>query len=264
LAKVLTAKLGQHDIGRLILGGNPICGTSHFSRAKNMWLRRLLTYDKIVELFEKCAEEGINTFLARGDDHIFKALRDYEKRGQRMNWIAQTAPERGPYAPERHPLNTPASIREIAEHKPIGIYVQGAIVDQVTNFKERRIEHIEEWLNLIRDCGLLAGIGTHNHQVLDISEERGYDPDFYMVTLNPLGYACSRDVDAISRSIQSTSKPVLAFKVLGAGRIPPEEAFKFALSRIKNSDFIVVGMVFPEEVEENAGLIAKLTKEGQL
>jgi len=256
------AKLGQYDIGRLIIGGNPISGSSHFSRAKNRWLRRLLTYDKIVELFEKCVEEGINTFLGRGDDHIFRVLKEYEKKtGERMNWIAQTAPERGPYAPERHPLNTPASIKEIANYNPLAIFIQGVVVGQVTNFEERRIEYIQEWLDLIRDHGFLAGIGTHNHQVVDISEERGYNPDFYMVTINPMGYLCSKDADAISRSILNTNKPVLAFKVLAAGRIPPEEAFRFVLSRIKGTDFIVSGMVFPEEVEENAELIRRLINE---
>jgi len=259
LPKIPAARLGEHNIGRLIMGGNPVCGISHFSSARDRSLQRLVTHDRIVELFEKCVGEGINCFLARGDDYVFKILEEYERKtGEEMRWIAQTAPERGPHA-GRHPLNTPASIEEIAKHNPIGIYVQGGIVDQLANFEEKRIDNIEEWLDLIRDHGFLAGIGTHNHQVVHISEERGYEPDFYLVTLNSLGYACSRDAEAVSRTVLNTTKPVLAFKVLAAGRIPSKEAFEFVLSRIKATDFMVVGMAFPEEIEENAELIRRLT-----
>ena len=180
-----TAKIGGYEISRLIIGGNPFGGGSHFSQAKNRWLRRLLTYDKIVEILEKCEEEGINTFLGRGDEHIFRVMDEFEKKtGRRFNWIVQTAPERGPHS-GRHPLNTPASIREIAEHKPIGIYIQGSsVTDQLLDTENRKIEHVQKWLELIRSYGILAGIGSHNHETIDICEERGYN----------LGYASHCDI----------------------------------------------------------------------
>ena len=255
------SQIGKHEISRLIIGGNPFGGGSHFSNAKNRWLRRLLTDDAIVEMFEKCEEEGINTFLGRGDDHIFRVMNKFEeKHGRRFNWLVQTAPERGPYD-GRTPMNTPTSIREIAQHKPTGIYIQGSsVTDQLLNLEERNIEHVQEWLELIRSYGVLAGIGSHNHRTIDICEERGYNPDFYMITLNSLGLYCSGSPEDISTSIKSTEKPVLAFKIMAAGRIPPDEAFKLALNCIKDKDFIVVGMAFPEEVEENAELVRKFTR----
>jgi hypothetical protein len=266
------SQIGEQEISRLIIGGNPFGGGSHFSNAKNRWLRRLLTDDAIVAMFEKCEEEGINTFLGRGDDQIFRVMNKFEeKHGRRFNWLVQTAPERGPHG-GRHPMNrkpkasvnevnTPTSIHEIAQHKPIGIYIQGSsVTDQLLNLEERKIEHVREWLELIRSYGILAGVGSHNHRTIDICEERGYNPDFYMITLNSLGLYCSGAPESISQSIKSTKKPVLAFKIMAAGRIPPDEAFKLALNCIKNTDFIVVGMAFPEEIEENAELVRKLTR----
>ena len=260
MATLPSAELGGLEIGRLIIGGNPFGGGSHFSRAKNRWLRRLLTYDKIVELLEKCEEEGINAFLGRGDDHIFRVMDEFEKKnGRRFNWIVQTAPERGPH-PRRGPMNTPASIQEIAQHNPMGIYIQGSsVTDELLNLEERRIEHVQEWLEMIRGYGILAGIGSHHHETIGICEERGYNPDFYMITLNSVAYCCSGDPERISQSIKSTERPVLAFKIMAAGRVPPDEAFELALGSIKETDFLVVGMVFPEEVEENAALLKRFT-----
>jgi len=101
------SQIGQSKISRLIIGGNPFGGGSHFSNAKNRWLRRLLTDDAIVEMFEECEAEGINTFLGRGDDHIFGVMDKFEqKHGRRFNWLVQTAPERGPHD-GRTPVNYP-------------------------------------------------------------------------------------------------------------------------------------------------------------
>jgi hypothetical protein len=80
-----------------------------------------------------------------------------------------------------------------------------------------------------------------------------------MITLNPLHYACAGDPETISKSIKGTEKTVLAFKTMAMGRIPPEEAIQLTLSCIKDTDFMVVGMTIPEEIEENVELFKKYT-----
>ena len=52
---------------------------------------------------------------------------------------------------------------------------------------------------------------------------------------------------------------MLAFKIMAMGRIPPDEAIQLTLSCIKDTDFMVVGMTIPEEIEENAELVRKYT-----
>jgi hypothetical protein len=256
-----TAKLGDVEISRLIIGGNPFSWGSYFSKARKRWATAYLTDDRIVEMLGKCEEEGINAFVGRGDDHIFGILDKFErKNGRRINWIGQTAPERGPHQTKAlRPLNTPHSIREIGQHSPIAAFIHGGVIGAVMDLEAREIDHVGEWLELIRVHGIPAGICSHNHEAIDISEERGYNPDFYMITLNPLRYSCAGDPDRISQSIKSTERPVLAFKIMAMGRIPPDEAIQLTLSCIKDTDFMVVGMTIPEEVEENAELFRKYT-----
>lgn len=173
------------------------------------------------------------------------------------------AQEIGPYKGDKQYLNAPTSIREIfewsekSENKPIAILLGGGVINPLV--EQGKTELIPEWLELIRKEGFLAGVGSHYHNVIDICEDKGYNPDFYMITFNGLAITCSKDTEAISKSIRSTNKPVLAFKVLGGGRIPPRDAFRFTLKSIKSTDFLNVGMAFPEEVEENTQLIRELT-----
>jgi hypothetical protein len=253
------AKLGDLEISRLIIGGNPFSWGSYFSEARKRWAQAYLTDDKIVEMLEKCEEEGVNAFVGRGDDHIFGVLDQFESRnGRRINWIAQTAPERGPHeTKDLRTLNTPHNVREIGPRRPHAIFIHGGVTGALMDLERRMIDHVQGWLELMRGYGALAGVCSHNHEAIDICEERGYNPDFYMITLNPLRYSCVGDPDRISRSIKGTKKPVLAFKIMAMGRIPPDEAIQLTLSCIKDTDFMVMGMTIPEEVEENAELVRK-------
>ena len=246
-----TAKFGDYELGRLIIGGGPFCGISHYSRAKTKWMRRFLTVENSVALLEKCVSLGINVIQARGDDTIFNILDAYEKKtGKRFNFIVQTAPERGGHA---------KNIEEIARIKPIAIYIRGANVDGGKNplmdLERRVIREVPDYLKQIHDLGFMAGIGGHRPEVIDICLEREYEVDFHMQTINRVGYACYAAPERVSKSIKATPKPVLAFKILGSGRDSPREAFELALNSIKPADFLVVGMTFPEEVEENVALV---------
>ncbi|KPJ61766.1 MAG: hypothetical protein AMS15_05860 [Planctomycetes bacterium DG_23] len=250
-----TAKFGKYELGRLIIGGGPFCGISHYSKAKTLWMRRFLTVENSVALLQKCASLGINAIQGRGDDIIFNILDAYEqKTGARLNFIAQTAPERGGQA---------KSIEEIAQHKPIAIYIRGANIDSGKNplmdLEKRIIRELPDYLKQIHDLGFMAGVGGHTPEVIDICLERDYEVDFHMQTINSFGFFCRAAPERVSKSIKATPRPVLAFKILGSGRVAPPEAFELALNSIKPTDFLVVGMTFPEEVEENVGLVEEFT-----
>ncbi len=69
----------------------------------------------------------------------------------------------------------------------------------------------------------------------------------------------------MARVIRQTSKPCLAFKILGAGRAGGsreqiEAAFRFAFSNIKPGDAVIVGMWprFKDEIAENCDIVRKI------
>src|SRR5205814_6635132 len=54
--------LGSHQITRLIIGGNPIYGYSHFNKHFDRHLTTWHTSDRVMELWKRCEQGGLNTF----------------------------------------------------------------------------------------------------------------------------------------------------------------------------------------------------------
>src|SRR6185436_6412762 len=57
-----TIKLGQHDVTRLIIGGNPVYGYSHFNRILSQSQTAWHTPERVMELLAHCEAKGINTW----------------------------------------------------------------------------------------------------------------------------------------------------------------------------------------------------------
>ena len=88
-----TIKIGQTDITKLIIGGNPISGNSHVSQEMDREMEEFFTMHRILETFFACQNNGINTMQLRIDKHIVRAIMEYRLNGGTMHWIAQSVSE---------------------------------------------------------------------------------------------------------------------------------------------------------------------------
>jgi len=237
--------IGKHEISRLIIGGNPFSYIPHseplvYSREL---FQHYFTHKKVVETLELGVRHGINTFLGRIDDNVIGFLEQYKKKtGKAMAWIAQTSkkPHRG--ATKTEILE---NIKLAADHGAIGIYFHGQSADYLV--KQGQIADIEEYVSRIRELGRFAGIGAHKIGTIEACEKAGLKPDFYMKTFNHLEYCCPQFER--TREVMATIKvPWIAFKVLAAGRMRPQEGFTAAIEA--GADFLCVGM-FDFQVERN-------------
>jgi len=140
--------------------------------------------------------------------------------------------------------------------------------------REGEIERVRENLKMFRDAGLLVGLGSHNHEVIDHAEDKGWDLDFYQCcfyrscfSLRPIRPGeVFEDVDrrAMAATIRRVSKPCLAFEVLAANRhchtpAAVEAAIRFAYQNIKPTDVVLLGMwqKYQDQVAENVGYARK-------
>ncbi len=241
--------IGNYEISRLICGGNPFAGGAHSGELKYVGrlFSQYFTDDKIIETLEVCVENGINTVLARADDHIMGVLNKYKHKNGSIQWIAQTAPERKPME---------KNVEELAnnDNKPICCFIQGGTAGEV--YANNQMDKLGEWMELIRSYDIVPGIGAHNPNIVMEAEKNNYGAEFYMLTLNTVDYHCD-DTELAAKVIKEVKKPVMAFKILGAGRIGPHDGFKYAIENIKPNDVIVVGM-FDFQVEENVRLASEL------
>jgi hypothetical protein len=267
-----TIKLGRHEVTRLILGGNPIYGHSHFNRVLSQAMTTWHTPERVLELLRQCEARGINTWQNSYAERTLSDLDRYRAGGGRMHWLCLGKPDWDEH-PER--------INEAAKRSPIGIAPHGALAERL--HRQNKLSTLTDLLKRIRDTGVLVGLSAHNPAVIELAEEKGWDVDYYMCCLYyltrpreefqkllgdalPLGeiYLPS-DPPRMFKIIQSTRKPCLAYKILAAGRrtdspAQVQQSFETAFANIKPTDAVIVGMwqQYSDQVTDNAALARKL------
>src|SRR5947209_4564751 len=113
-----TIKLGPHHITRLIIGGNPIYGYSHFNRILGQAMTSWHTPERVVELLKRCEAKGLNTWQNSYAERTLSDLDRYRAAGGKMNWLCLGKPDWDEH-PER--------IEDAAKRKPVGIAPHGAL-----------------------------------------------------------------------------------------------------------------------------------------
>lgn len=268
-----TVRFGGVDVTRLIIGGNPFSGYSHYSPELDNEMMDYFTTERIKATLFEAERCGLTAMQSRGDRHILRMLREYRNEGGRLHWIAQIASEMA---------DLKANIRQIAAAGAIATYHHGSRSDNL--WHAGRIDEARELLKVMRDCGLAVGMGSHIPEVIEYVEEKGWDVDFYLCSVYNLNKQHREsqlvsgrrseeifddaDRERMFRVIQSVSKPCLVIKIMGAGRncATPEQTratFAYTFARIKPSDMVVVGM-FPKhrnQIEENARYVQEVCAE---
>lgn len=269
-----TIPLGKHQVTRLIIGGNPLYGHSHFNKLFSQHQMAWATPENVVALIKRCESAGINTWQ---NSYAARTLADVERvreAGCKINWLLLG---KGDWD------DKPELIVEAAKRKPIGIAPHGALGDRLHRLNKLNV--LADLLKRIRDQGVLVGLSCHNPALVATAEEKGWDIDYYMCCLYylsrpkeeyrkllggadlPLGeiYLPS-DPPKMFEMIRQTRKPCLAYKVLAAGRrintsVEIRNAFATAFANIKPTDAVIVGMyqAFNDQVGENAAIVRELT-----
>ena len=139
-----------------------------------------------------------------------------------------------------------------------------------------RIDLTLENLKRFRGAGLLVGLGSHNHEVIDYAENKGWDVDFYQCCLYRSVFSLDEAHrgreeyeeearESMTRTIRQVHKPCIAFKVLGAGRhcqssATVEAALRYAFEHIKPTDVVLLGMwqKHRDQVAENTRLVRRI------
>ena len=267
-----TIKLGQHTASRLIIGGNPIYGYSHFNRILSQYQTLWHTPERVIELVRHAEAHGINTWQNSYAERTLSDLEKYRSAGGTMHWLCLGKPDWD---------QNPQAIEDAAKHKPIGIAPHGALGERL--HRQNKLSVLTDLLKRIRDNGVLVGLSAHDPTLVELSEEKGWDVDYYMCCLyyltrpreefaNLLGgelpvgeiYLAS-DPPRMFKRIQAARKPCLVYKVLAAGRKVENPAqirqcFETAFANVKPTDAVIVGMYqqLSDQVAENAQIVREI------
>ncbi len=245
-------EIGEHKISKLICGTNSFLGFSHFSYAKDTFMKRYFTVERIAEVMKVCLENGINSFLGPSDQKLADARKVVQDQtGRKMIWISTT------YG-HKEKEKQMEDIKWLAKQKAEICLIHASYTDSHLVSGENRIEGIEELLSLIRQSGMVPGLSTHRPETLLLAESRGYDVECYILPLNIAGFLCAVETNWQAQIIRQTPKPVMIIKPLAAGRVMPYEALSYVLANSKPNDPIAIGFMSREEVEEDVEIVNAL------
>jgi len=243
-------RLGKYEVSRLIIGGDPVSGIAHAGELVYQadFMKQYFNTPKILETLTIAEQNGINTLLMRADDRIISHYNKFKKeRGGTLQWIATSAPEQG------SPVENSKRARD---NGAIAVYLHGGVADKLV--KAGKVDEIGEIVEGFRKVGIMAGIGCHLLDTPRACVNARIDPDFYMVTINRVNYYCSEAAE-VGIFMRSIKKPWIAFKVLGAGRVKPEEGFRMAFEH--GADFLAVGM-FDWQIRDDVAHVQAMLANG--
>ena len=241
-----TIKLGSFEVSRLILGSNPFWGFWHGNPRKP----KSYTHKACMEVMDTAATLGITAIWVPAYKEWISLWNDYKNQGGKLQtWICQPDGYNGVSVEEQ----ITASVRNGSK----AVCIQGMNVDEAVENKD--FEKLKRWIGMINNYGLPAGLASHNPDNIIKLEEQALPAEFYHLTLGVPDAFESEARDKSLKTVSQIDKPMVVFKVFGAGRFEPEVAFPYVMKSIRRKDGLCVGVDNPEQLIINARFIRELT-----
>ena len=249
--------IGNIVFSKIICGTNPFYGHSHFSEARNAEYLGRFDDETIERTIQRCISLGINTVESSANERIVSILsRLRDKNPEPTHLIGSTRiDETSDIKSHQQKLSF------LIENRAEVCVVHAQYVDRPR--KGDSVGGLTRLIEKIHDAGLLAGISTHRVETVELCERHGCELDTYLFPLNLSGfvypgYEGTESVQERINVVRNTPKPFILTKILGAGRIPPDEGFQFIAENMKPSDLVSIGFGTEDEVTETVQLVEKL------
>jgi hypothetical protein len=262
---------GKHRITRLIAGGNPIYGYSHFNYVLSTHMGEYHTTGRVLSFLKQLERAGVNTWQASWSERLETDWLRYKEQGGKLQLLLLSRPGFN---------EQPEMLARAMKLKPLGIAQHGASTRQC--WHSGQIDRSLDYLKRIRDTGAMVGLSCHDPKVVEYVEEKSWDLDYYMTCVYnihrprevfekllgelPLGeiYLPS-DPPKMMAVIRKAKKPCLAYKVLAAGRTvsSPQQVrqrMELVLKGIRPTDAIIIGMYqrFNDQIGQTAQFVREI------
>ena len=245
-------EVGGLSLSRMVIGTNNIMGGSHRTRARDVHIKGI--FDKgepVADMIETYMEYGVDTIigcLSKSSFALDGIKMAQERTGKKVNYIELAVFDMS---------DTPEARKEANEYmrhcKEVGVDIFMPLhtcVEQLINKHKRTIDRIDDYMYMVREHGMIPGLSAHMPEVIQFTDENGYDAELYIQIYNAAGFLMQIEVETIHKIIWKAKKPVLTIKPMAAGHLNPFVGLTFVWNTIRPQDMVAVGCMTPAEARE--------------
>jgi hypothetical protein len=240
----------------MIIGTNWFLGFSHWSLAKDEYIREHLASDrrKIADVIEVFFRAGVNAVMGLGDmPPLAEAIKEAEDRTGVEGILIST-----PLLPfdASTPMNgfDEGVVAEILDRQvAVGAKIlmpHQSTTDAMVCRCARKVRQMDTIAKMTRDRGMIPGLSTHMPEAIVYADESGLDCETYISIYNAMGFLMQVEVDWTARVIGEAQKPVMTIKPMASGQLRPFQAMHFVWSTLREQDMVTVGTMSPKEAAE--------------
>jgi hypothetical protein len=124
-------------------------------------------------------------------------------------------------------------------------------IEELVNKNTQTIDRLPDYLDMIRQAGLIPGLSAHMPEVIQYADLNEYDVETYIQIYNCMGFLMQVEIESVAKIIQSAKKPVITIKSLAAGRTTPFVGLNFSYNTIREKDMVAIGAYTPLEAIED-------------
>ncbi|MDR1837541.1 MAG: hypothetical protein LBQ89_07780 [Treponema sp.] len=241
------------SLPRLLIGSNWIFGWSHTGHAADIYIKEQhSTVDATLQVLNAFLQYGINAWMAPFSSHpdaLEKIKRVHEKIGKKL--ILIDTPILNMNDTEAARKEARAVIKTSAEIGCTFCLIHHASCEQLINKNKQTMDRLGDYTDMIREAGLIPGLSAHMPEVIQYSDNNGYDIETYIQIFNCMGFLMQVEIESVIRIIHEAKKPVMTIKPMAAGRITPYVGLTFNWNVLRSQDMITVGCINEHEVHED-------------
>ena len=241
------------SLPRMLIGTNWVLGYSHRSPAADQMIRtRYESREAVAALMEAYLAYGINAVMAPfvNNQVLLDGIHLAEDRtGKKMILISTPGIDVSDSAEGRKSaMDTIKGCRAVGADFCL---LHHGSVEKLVNKGKRTIERLPDYLDMVRQCGMIPGLSAHMPELVLFSDENGYDVETYIQIYNCMGFLMQVEIEYIRRVIENAKKPVMTIKSMAAGRCTPYVGITFSFATLRPCDMVTVGAYTPEEVHQD-------------
>ncbi len=246
-------EVGGVSLPRMLIGTNWVLGYSHTSvSADQMIRRRYAEGESVAALLSAYLAYDIDAIMAphNPDGALMAGIRLADERAGRKLILIDT-----PIIDVSDTKEGRAeALKVIRRSKGMGATFcmpHHSSVEQLVCKHKGTIERLPDYLDMIRQEGMIPGLSAHMPEIILYSDQNGYDVETYIQIFNCAGFLMQVEIEYIAKVIQGAKKPVMTIKAMAAGRVSPYVGLTFSFATLRGCDMVTLGAYDADEVHED-------------